>query len=146
MAPSSRRGLRDTERVPSNVDVIRPIYEQWGKGNWRYVPEVYADDMEWGWSDEFPGLSGVYRDSAVRNSRLREWLSPWEHWECEAEDYVTAGDNVVALCRYRGRGKGSGVVVDTEGAHVWKVRNGEVVRIEVFSSRERALREAGVEQ
>jgi uncharacterized protein len=130
---------------PSNIDVIRPIYDEWAKGNFRYEPEVYADDLEWGWSDEFPGISGVFRDPTERSERLREWLSPWEHWVVEVEDYVTAGDYVVALCRYTGRGKGSGVDVDTIGAHVWKIRDGEVVRLEIFSSRERGLKSAGID-
>ena len=48
--------------------------------------------MEWGWSDDFPGLAGVYHDPAERNERLYEWLSPWEDWRCEAQNYVVEGD------------------------------------------------------
>ena len=102
--------------------------------------------MEWGWSDDFPGLAGVYHDPAERNKRLYEWLSPWEDWRCEAEDYVIEGDYVVALTRYRGRGKGSGAIVDEEGAHLWKMRDGKVVRLVVFADRAKALAEAGCNQ
>jgi len=122
---------------------IRRVYEDWGQGKWRRRWEIYADDMEWGWSDEFPGLAGVYHDPSERNDRLREWLSPWEHWRCEAEDFVVNGDYVVALCRYRGRGKGSGAVVDEEGAHLWQLRDGKVIRLVVYADRGRALAEAG---
>ena len=59
--------------------------------------------MEWDWSAEFPGFAGVYRDPAER--RLPDWLSPWEHWTCEAEEYVEHGDHVVVRSRYRGREK-----------------------------------------
>ena len=127
-----------------NVDALRPIYDEWGRGNFTPMFDVYADDMEWGWSAEFPGLAGVYRDPAERNARLHEWLSPWEHWTCEAEEYVEHGDHVVVLARYRGRGKGSGVEVDTRGAHVWTLRNGRVVRLEVFANRARALESLGL--
>ena len=99
----------------SNVEMVRRVYEEWGRGNFRPRFDFYDDEMEWGWSDEFPGLAGVYRDPAERNERLVEWLSPWEHWVCDAEDYVVSGDHVVALCRYQGRGKGSGATVDTKG-------------------------------
>ena len=60
----------------ANVDAIQPVYEEWGKGNWAPRFEIYADDMEWGWSDEFPGLGGVTQDPELRSRRLREWLSP----------------------------------------------------------------------
>ena len=50
----------------------------------------------------------------------------------------------MVLTRYTGRGKESGVTVDTRGAHVWKLRDGKAVRLEVFSSRARALAAAGL--
>jgi ketosteroid isomerase-like protein len=128
-----------------NVEALRPVYEEWGRGNWTPRFGVYADDMEWGWSDEFPGLGGVEADPELISSRLRAWLSPWEDWRCEAEEFVVAGDHVVVLTRYRGRGKGSKVTVDTRGAHLWTLRNGKAMRLEVFSSRERALAAAGIE-
>jgi ketosteroid isomerase-like protein len=123
---------------------LRDVYEHWGAGDWSPSFEFYADDMEWGWSAEFPGIDGVYHDTETPNSRLRTWLSPWDYWYCEAEDYIRHGETVVVLTRYRGRGKGSGVEVDVEGAHVWKLRDGKAVRLEVFADRERALCEAGV--
>ena len=124
------------------VEQIRRVYDEWGRGNFRPKWEIYADDMEWGWSDEFPGLAGVYHDPDERNERLREWLSPLEHWRCEAEDLLVHGDNVVVLCRYRGTGKGSGAVVDVEGAHLWTLRDGKVSRLIVYADRGRALAEA----
>jgi ketosteroid isomerase-like protein len=123
----------------SNADLIRPIYEEWGRGNWRPSFPVYHPHMEWGWSDEFPGLDGVCEDSRDPNPRLHSWLSGWEHWRAEAEDYLEFGDYVVVLATYRGRGKGSGVEINQQGAHVFKLSDGKVVRLEIFASRERAL-------
>ena len=129
-----------------NVDALRPIYEEWGRGNFRPMFDVYDPEMEWGWSPEFPDLAGVYRDPAERNKRLHEWLSPWEYWTCEVEEFIEHGDFVVAIARYRGRGKGSGVEVDTRGAHVWKLRGGRVVRLEVFADPAKALESVGITQ
>ena len=127
-----------------NVDILRPIYVEWSQGNWQPKFDVYDPEMEWGWSSEFPGLAGVYVDPAERNKRLREWLSPWEDWRCEAKDFIEHGDNVVVLCRYWGRGKGSGATVDTRGAHVWKLRDGKVIRLEVFVDPVTALEAVGL--
>ena len=84
-----------------NVDVLRPIYDEWGRGNFTPMFEVYADDMEWGWSAGACPLSGT--------------------WE-------------------RKRGATS----DTRGAHVWTLRDGRVVRLEVFADRARALESVGL--
>jgi ketosteroid isomerase-like protein len=127
-----------------NVEAIRPVYDQWERGNFRPQYDIYGPDMELLWSEEFPDLHGVFRDPEVRSHRLREWLSPWQEWQVEAEDYVSAGDFVVVLCRYTGRGKESGVEVDARGAHLWTMREGKAVRLEIFSSRRKALEAAGL--
>jgi ketosteroid isomerase-like protein len=127
-----------------SVEAIQQVYDEWGRGNWKPRFDIYAEDMEWGWSEDFPGLAGVYRDPGERNKRLLEWLSPWEHWTCEAEDYVVNEPHVVALCVYRGRGKGSGVEVETKGAHLWTLRDGKCIRLEVFADRAKALAAAGL--
>jgi ketosteroid isomerase-like protein len=125
-----------------NVDALRPIYDEWARGNFRPRFDVYAPEMEWGWSDEFPGLERVAIDPADRSVRLEEWLSEWDDWRCEAEEYIAEGESVVVLTRYRGSGKESGASVDTTGAHVWTLRDGMVVRLEVYSNREKALEAA----
>lgn len=38
---------RDTETTErANVEALRPIYEEWGRGNWRPRFDIYADEME----------------------------------------------------------------------------------------------------
>ncbi len=125
--------------APQKADLLRPIYEEWGRGNWRPFFDVYDPDMEWGWSSEFPGLEGVYRDSRDPNPRLRAWLSGWEHWRAEADEYLELGDYVVVLASYHGRGRGSGVEIHQEGAHVFKLRGDKVVRLEIFATRAKAI-------
>jgi uncharacterized protein len=125
--------------VPGNAELIRPIYEEWGRGNWQPRFEVYHPRMEWGWSDEFPGLAGVYDDRRDPNPRLHSWLSEWEHWRVVADDYLELGDHVVVLATYRGRGKGSGVEIHQQGAHVFELRDAKVVRLEIFANREKAI-------
>ena len=133
-----------------NVETLRPVYEEWGRGEWSRPFDFRAPDFEWGWSDEMPGgdLPRPSPDPDVLaggpSRRLRAWLSAWENWHCEAEEYLVSGDDVVVLCRYYGRAKISGVPVDVLGAHFWTFRDGEAVRLEIFSSRERALAAAGL--
>jgi ketosteroid isomerase-like protein len=128
--------------APANVDLIRPIYEEFSRGNFRLSFDVYHPHMEWGWSDEFPGLAGVYEDRRDPNPRLRSWLSAWEDWRVEVDDYLEIGDYVVVLASYRGRGKGSGVEIRQLGAHVFRLRDGKVVRLEIFADREKAIESA----
>ena len=131
--------------LSTNVTSLQRVYDDhWSHGDWSPLFELYADDFEWGWSEEFPDIAGVWRDTRTPNPRLQTWLSSWEIWRCEAEDYIENGDVVVVLARYRGRGKGSGAEIEAHGAHVWKLRDGKAVWLEVFADRERALESAGL--
>jgi uncharacterized protein len=129
--------------APGNADLIRPIYEEWGRGNWRPRFDIYHPRMEWGWSDEFLELSGVYEDDRHPNPRLLAWLSEWEHWRAVANEFIEIGDYVVVLACYIGRGRGSGVEIRQEGAHVFKLRDSKVVRLEIFADRGKALESVG---
>jgi uncharacterized protein len=125
--------------APGNADLIRPLFEEWGRGNWRPRFDVYHPQMVWGWSDEYPGLGGVCEDSRDPNPRMRAWLSEWDEWRAEADEYLELGDYVVVFTTYSGRGRGSGAEVQQPGAHVFQVRDGKVVRLEIFADRKRAI-------
>jgi uncharacterized protein len=129
---------------PSNAELLEAVYESWGRGDWTPQFDVYADDMEWGWSADFPE-PGMRSEIGRKSSRLHAWLSQWENWRCEAERYIESGDLVIVFCRYSGRGKGSGASLETHGAHVWTMRDGKAARLEVFPSRESALAATGVD-
>jgi len=143
LVKTERSGLAASAEM-TRIEPLRKVYSAWQRGDFRPRADVYDHDMEWGWSAEFPGLAGVLRDSGPRSGRMLRWLSSWEHWRVEPEGYIAAGESVVVLTRYLGRGKGSGVEVDAPGAHLWRMRNGKAVRLEIFSSRERALDAAGL--
>jgi len=63
----------------------------------------------------------------------------------DPQEFVDAGDRVAVRLRHYGRGKGSGVELDTELYHqVTTFRDGSMVRIEYFTTWPAALEAAGV--
>jgi nicotinate-nucleotide pyrophosphorylase (carboxylating) len=128
-----------------NVEALRPVYEAWGRGDWTGDwPEVYGPQMTWGWSDDFPEIHGTYSDPEVARDRLRRWLSPWQDWRLEAEEYLPIDNGVLVLTRYRGRGKGSGLEVEGSNANLWVMRGGKAESVMVFNDRDKALAAAGL--
>jgi uncharacterized protein len=130
----------------ANIEALRPVYESWGRGDFSPIFDVYAEEMEWGFSDEWPDLEGVAPDPSRRSDRLAKFLEPWKGWRCEAEDYIAQGDVVVVITRYSGHARSSGFDMDTPGAHVWTMRDGKVIRLEVFATPERAFEAAGIDR
>ncbi|MFL5828134.1 MAG: nuclear transport factor 2 family protein [Thermoleophilaceae bacterium] len=69
----------------------------------------------------------------------------FEELRLEPQETVDAGDQVAIRLRYYGRGKGSGVAMESELYHqVTTFRDGMMVRMEYFTSWAEALEAAGL--
>jgi hypothetical protein len=76
-----------------------------------------------------------------------EMLEAFEELSVEAEQYLPL-DRQRVLMHNKGRGKSSGVDVAriaAKSANLWEVRNGEVTKLAIYWSRERALDELGID-
>jgi ketosteroid isomerase-like protein len=63
------------------------------------------------------------------------------------QETIDAGEHVAVRLRHHGRGKGSGVEIDTKLYHqVTTFRDGTMVRIEYFASWPEALEAAGLRE
>jgi ketosteroid isomerase-like protein len=123
--------------------LLAVVYEDWERGDYRQRFDVYADNFEWGFSQEFPEAH-VGPDPELRSPRLRNWLSSWRDWFCFAEGFVEHADKVVVFTRYAGTAKTSGVKVEQSGAHVWTIEDDRALRLEIYADRKRALADVGI--
>jgi ketosteroid isomerase-like protein len=76
----------------------------------------------------------------------RDWLAPWESYVIDVEDLVDQGSSVVALVNMRARTEHGGVEMEQQGATIWTVEEGKIVRMSFHLDRGDALARAGVEQ
>ena len=71
----------------------------------------------------------------------------WESYRSEPEEFFDGDEVVVVFTRERGRAKGSGIEVDQHPtALLCRLRAGRVSEIRQYHDRERALRDAGLEE
>ena len=126
-----------------NLELARSIFARWERGDYETTdwaaPEIDFSSPG-GLSDEvFHGLDAMERAWA-------DWLGQFEEFSAEATDYLESGDQVVVLNRFGGRGKGSGVPMDEQGATRFRFRDGKVVELAIYVDPRRALRDAGLER
>ena len=129
-----------------NVEIVRGVYEEWAKGNFRtggdlwdrrvvFVPIAELPD-----ASEYFGLEGV-------TTFMRAFLQPWTNFTITAEELIEAGDSVVVVAHNRGEGRGSGLDAGTERQfHVWTFRGHAVIRFEAFRDRAEALEAVGLSE
>ena len=133
--------------MSANLDVVRSIYADWERGDFRSV-EWVDPEIELVWFDgpspgTWSGLSGV-------EAGWRDFLDAWDDYRVRPEDYLTVDDErVLVLVRFTARGKVSGVEVaesGARGANLFHIRDGLVRRLVLYWDRDRALADLGLEE
>ena len=93
------------------------------------------------------GLEGtVYRGPQGVREFLADIDAVWDEFRIEPTELRELGDTVLALGRAVGRGRGSGVDVETAAGWTVAVRDGKVHRFSTFVSREAALDAVGLRE
>jgi ketosteroid isomerase-like protein len=100
--------------------------------------------MEWVVLDDLPD-PGPFRGIEGTRAFWDMWKDTFDDFRAELQEYVETGDSVIMVVRMVGRGKDSGVAVDTPSfPMVWTVRDDAIIRMEMFTSREEALAAVGL--
>jgi uncharacterized protein len=84
----------------------------------------------------------VYRGHEEIGRYFAQLSEVWERQTLDPLEFVEVHDMVVVPVRITTVGKGSGVETTAEAAHVWTLRGGKVIRLQIFQSREEALEAA----
>ena len=125
----------------TNVEVVRAIYDRFRAGDEDEALVLFDPEIEIHDRPEIPdpqlyrGREGVLR--SLNTSR-----ATFQGLELMPEEFIDLGDRVVVVFRFTGTGRESGVPIHERLSHVWTLREGRAVRMEVHSGREEALRAA----
>ena len=128
-----------------NVDKTRDFIDAYNRRDFDAAMEFFDPQVQW-------VLPAHQRsDSAVGREEIRRFWDgldeTMEELRLDPQEFVDAGDRVAVRLRYFGRGKGSGVELETEMYHqVTTFRDGTMIRIEYVTSWPAALEAAGIEQ
>jgi ketosteroid isomerase-like protein len=130
--------------VSANLDLVRSILMDWGRGD--FSSAEWADpDIEFVWADgpspdSWTGLEGMA-------DAMRELLTAWEGYRTEAEEHrEIEGERVYVPIHISGRGKTSGLEMEQSAASLFTLRSGKVTRLVIYWDRGRALDDLGLEE
>ena len=126
-----------------NVEIVRRAfaYEIYGVGDRAEAEATFDHNFVLNPTEEGPS----YGLDAIRDN-FERWKGAWEDLQVTAEQFIDAGDRVLVSEHHRGRGRGSGIEVDTRLYSVYTVCDGKVVRMDQFTDRPEALEAAGLEE
>jgi|SRR3954447_4618715 len=123
-----------------DLEVVRRLFAALDDQDWEEALGVFDLEVEWSpMEGTFHGPEGVV-------SSLAEWLEPWDEHHIEAEEFMEAGDHVLAVIHLTGRVAGSGMEINQRLFQIYTVRDGRIARMAEFVTRAEALRAAGIRE
>ena len=87
---------------------------------------------------------GTYRGVDDIRRFFEDLFAPFEEVVAEPEEFLERGDQIVVLVVVRSRPRGSSAFIENRIGHLWTMRDGQVVRFQIFPEREKALEAAGL--
>ena len=79
---------------------------------------------------------------------VRRWMldlyAAWERMDLNCDELIDAGDQVISVLSARGRGRVSGIELEYHPAGVWTLRQGKIVQVVWFPTRQKALEAVGL--
>jgi ketosteroid isomerase-like protein len=128
-----------------NVNVVRRANDAFLAGDVQTALAALHPQVEWhgtvGGMDE--GRVAIGHAAVVQG--FADYFAVWERMDMRAVEYLDAGgDDVVVLHHEVAKGRESGVVVESDPATINTVRDGLIVRVRSYMSREQALEVAGL--
>jgi ketosteroid isomerase-like protein len=129
-----------------NVELVLGVLDQ-ARHNPTALWEVLDDDVRWEVGAlDIPDSGGTWHGPEGVREFFRRWVGPFEEWSYEFGDVIDAGDSVVVRIHQWGRGKGSGVTVESRFWQVWTLRDGKVVRWQAIGDKDEALEAVGLRE
>jgi ketosteroid isomerase-like protein len=131
-----------------NVELVVGLFENVNKRNFQAIMDAYADDMVLVNHGELRAASGP---GVVGKEAVGAWFGDWfrsfdRDYRFEIEETRDLGDRVLIVARHRSRGRASGAPIDQHGAWIYTVRDGRVVRCDIYSERTAALEAVGLSE
>jgi len=127
-----------------NVEIVQVAQVEFERGNF-WLPQIFDPRVRVVWlpvaggETETVGLDGMAR-------MMKDWMQSWEQVTSVAERVIDAGDQVVVVAEWRGRGRASGVVTKWRYGAVWTFRDGKVASIVSHPDPSEAFKAVGLEE
>ena len=128
-----------------NVNVVRNFFEAAPRGDFAAARDALDPYIEW----IEPGVPELWFAGTRHGPEavFQEVIGPTfeyvEDFSIQIEQYLDAGDHVVALGHDRGRAKTTGREFDLPSAYVCTVHGGKIVRFEAYLDTAQWLRALG---
>jgi ketosteroid isomerase-like protein len=127
--------------------VLRSGWAAAPRKDWELMFVRYSPAVVWEIPEEFQtlGFAASYHGHDGLVQGLEQFSEAFESWEIRPDRAFDLGDRVLALGRFSGKARASGVEWEQDFSQLVELEKGQVVRDRFFYSWEQGLRAAGLD-
>jgi uncharacterized protein len=132
----------------ANITLAKGCYEALGRKEFNAFQKIFDRNIEW-IEPNVPGLwfQGTHRGpDAVLKNVVEPAFERITDFRVEVSQVFGAGDHVIVLGRFSGRGKTTGAELSANTAHVWTFRDGKAIRFQAYHDITNWQRALGISQ
>jgi ketosteroid isomerase-like protein len=127
-----------------NVETLRRANEAFHRGDFDAVEAAYHPDVIWQDLQHAPDAPPEVRGIDAVKRIWKDWIEAFPDLRADVTGYVDAGDSVVCVVHWHGRGKESGAPIDLRTIDAYELRDGAIARVTIgYRSTQEALKAAG---
>ncbi len=117
----------------SNLEIVKRLYTAFRQRDTNTILELFDPQIEWIQNEGFPGGGRHVGSDAVINDVFAKFRHDWETWQVVVDEWLDAGDTIIALGEYRGTHKSTSKSMTAAFAHVYKLKNSRIVRFQQYT-------------
>lgn len=131
----------------ANAATVEAAYKAFAHGGLDRFIGHWTDDLDHRSIEGAPDDRGPIHGKAAMREYVQDWIDTFDEFRIEPVELIDAGeDTVVAVLRFGGRAKLSGVETDSTFGVVFTIRHGKIARGREYATREEALEAAGLHE
>jgi ketosteroid isomerase-like protein len=117
--------------VDDPLAVVRRFADAYRTGDWPTTLALQTPDAVFVVPDDHPD-GGTYNGQDEIQGYFRRWLGTWSRYDWVPARFEVNRERVAILTHETTVGKGSGVETKIDAGQIHTVRNGKIVRTEVY--------------
>jgi ketosteroid isomerase-like protein len=125
------------------VEVVKLCFDLFSRGDIEGMLDYIDPGIEISEPREIPGAESFQGHDGFIEA-IEHWAGEFVEFRIDVERLIDAGDAVISHIRHEGRGRQSGVPVEIWFSYVFTLRNGQIVRWQIFATLDQALQAVGL--
>jgi ketosteroid isomerase-like protein len=117
----------------THLEIVKQMYAAFANRDRETILELFHPEIEWVQNEGFPGGGSHVGAEAVLNDVFAKFRAEWSDWRAVVEDWLDAGDTIIALGEYRGTFRTTGRSTAAAFAHVYRLSGGRIVRFQQYT-------------